>query len=646
MGVAAHGMNVALIVATLLMVIGIVIIRFKQRDVHQRPPAPKIWTWLQLELMVKEALQQLTSDPLLDHYGNEESFRREYSRRAQLRNALRSCASGDTAQKKYIISIIKELLQSQVQWSNEQWNALIAFDQPNLLTARDQFDILLYQNAKQHGYDAMHRLMQDYHWDELRQRGGDNGDEYHYYEIDEQDIKHAYRTEQLHCTPEDRIAIVAQRIYQSYKGLSVIDALRDMKIDGISGGVSGTGAYGSISTILSTRLDWNQGLEYREDTQACNSVWLFYQGKSIRLSFLGFGSESELKRVCHNIYKHGAPGPLTEADGYRVNDMKDGSRVVVLRPPFAESWSFFVRKFNRDKPSLEQLLMDQHADLAITLLRFLMKGARITAITGAQGSGKTTLLMAMIQSIYGFYPIRVQEQAFELHLRDMYPERNILTLRETDMIAGQDGLDVQKKTDGAVHILGEVASDPVAAWMIQMSQVASLFTVFTHHAKTFPDLILSLRNSLLKTGMFQNEKVAEQQVAAVIHYNIHLTRDAQGKRYIERITECIPRYGKKQDQVETRDADERSADESGAWAPYIQAASAYYIEQQQSYAFEYRNIIEYKDGRYMWVNELSDHQVNRMKEEMTAQDAFQFDQWLAARRGEHVHANAISAACD
>ena len=33
------------------------------------------------------------------------------------------------------------------------------------------------------------------------------------------------------------------------------------------------------------------------------------------------------------------------------------------------------------------------------------------------------------------------------------------------------GLDVQKKTDGGVNILGEVATDPVAAWMIQMAQV-------------------------------------------------------------------------------------------------------------------------------------------------------------------------------
>ena len=87
-----------------------------------------------------------------------------------------------------------------------------------------------------------------------------------------------------------------------------------------------------------------------------------------------------------------------------------------------------------------------------------------------------------------------------MHLRKVYPDRNILTFRETETVSGQEGLDVQKKTDGAVNILGEVATDPVAAWMIQMAQVASKFTMFTHHAKTFDNLILALRNSLLKVG--------------------------------------------------------------------------------------------------------------------------------------------------
>ena len=38
--------------------------------------------------------------------------------------------------------------------------------------------------------------------------------------------------------------------------------------------------------------------------RACDSIWIFFQGKSIRLGFLSFETESELKRVCQNIYKY------------------------------------------------------------------------------------------------------------------------------------------------------------------------------------------------------------------------------------------------------------------------------------------------------------------------------------------------------
>ena len=109
--------------------------------------------------------------------------------------------------------------------------------------------------------------------------------------------------------------------------------------------------------------------------------------------------------------------------------------------------------------------------------------------------------MAIIKYISPAFTLRIQEMAFELHLRRVYPNRNILTFRETTTVSSQEGLDLQKKTDGTVNILGEVASAPVSSLMIQMSQVASLFTLFTHHAKTTVDLVKALRNNLLQTGV-------------------------------------------------------------------------------------------------------------------------------------------------
>ena len=219
----------------------------------------------------------------------------------------------------------------------------------------------------------------------------------------------------------------------------------------------------------------------------------------------------------------------------------DGSRVAVARPPFAESWVFFIRKFDTVlQADMNELITDKNKELPIKLIQWLVKGCQITGITGEQGAGKTTLLISMVSFINPSYNLRIQELSYELHLRKIYPNRNIVSFRETNSTSGQEGLDFQKKTDGTVSILGEVASAPVANWLVQMSLVASLFTLFTHHAKTTEDLIMSLRNSLLLEGGFHSERVATEQVVETINFDVHMKKTEDGHRFIERITEIIP----------------------------------------------------------------------------------------------------------
>ena len=423
---------------------------------------------------------------------------------------------------------------------------------------------------------------------------------------------------------KDKLSVVVQRIYQHYKGYSSIDEVRDMNIDGVSGGVSGLPESFLSQVAQTSDTDYLSQISEHKVPRACDSIWIFFQGKSIRLAFLSFGTEAELKRVCQNIYKYNNPGQLSDTNGYKINEMKDGSRVVVVRPSFSETWAFFVRKFDVKRATLEQLVRDTGKEDAIELLKYLVKGARITAITGEQGSGKTTLLMGMIENIYETMNIRVQETAFELHLRKIYPTRNILTFRETDTISGQEGLDVQKKTDGTVNIIGEVATDPVASWMIQAAQVASKFTIFTHHAKTFPNLVTALRNSMLRTGVFKDEKTAEEQVVQVLNFDIHQVKDFRGKRYIERITECIPLENKNEYTFDHRN--EKSLE--GKFDKFFDNATRYFQKVTDRQLYTYRNIMEYVDGEYVITNPISDENLRQMKENMDDTDAENFEKFI------------------
>ena len=246
------------------------------------------------------------------------------------------------------------------------------------------------------------------------------------------------------------------------------------------------------------------------------------------------------------------------------------------------------------------------------------------------------MLMAMIENIYETMNLRITETAFELHLRKIYPTRNILSMRETETISGQDCLDVQKKTDGSVNIIGEVATDPVASWMIQSAQVASKFTLFTHHAKTFPDLVTALRNSMLRAGVFKDEKTAEEQVVQVLNFDIHLVKDFRGRRYIERVTECIPVEQKNEYTFDHRN--EKTLE--GKFDKFFDNATHYFTKTTDKKLYIYRNILENVDGEYVMTNPITDQNIREMRNNMDESDIEGFDNFIERNWGANKRAVA------
>ena len=616
--------NIILIVA-ILGITGLIIYNNVKKKQAEEPEKEievddKTYTIKKMTEYVKKRLDEITKINLYDIGLSEEELKRRKNKKYELKKALKGCTYGDVNDKKYVKELIYDILSKEYGVNETNVSSAIPFDTPSLLTSQDKFDILIYVYKQQFAYEALTELIKKYNLASLKYIAGETKPSY---VITAEEIADIYEKEQIVLSFSDKLNVVVQRIYQHYKGYSSIDEIRDMNIDGVSGGVSGL-PESFLSQVAQTDGDYLVQVAEHKVPRACDSIWIFFQGKSIRLAFLSFNTEAELKRVCQNIYKYNNPGQLSDTNGYKINEMKDGSRVVVVRPSFSETWAFFVRKFDVKRATLEQLITIPGKEDAINLLKFLVKGARIIALTGEQGSGKTTMLMGMIENIYETMNIRVQEVAFELHLRKIYPTRNILSFRETDTISGQEGLDVQKKTDGSVNIIGEVATDPVASWMIQAAQVASKFTLFTHHAKTFPNLVTALRNSMLRTGVFKDEKTAEEQVVQVLNFDIHLVKDFRGRRYIERVTECIPLESKNEYTFDYR----KEKTLEGKINKFFDNATHYFTKITNNDLYTYRNIMEYVDGKYVITNPISDENIAEMRLNMSEEDLDEFDEFL------------------
>ena len=345
----------------------------------------KTYTLEKMREFVKRRLDEITKVNLYDIGLSEEELKRRKNKKYELKKALKGCTYGDVNDKKYVKELIFDLLSKEYGVNEANISKAIPFDIPSLLTPQDKFDILIYMYKKDFGYEALTEMIKKYKLAELKYVEGETKPSY---VITSQEIENIFEQENLQLNFTDKLSIVVQRIYQHYKGYSSIDEVRDMNIDGISGGVSGLPESFLSQVAQTSDADYLTQVSEHKVPRACDSIWIFFQGKSIRLAFLSFGTEAELKRVCQNIYKYNNPGQLSDTNGYKINEMKDGSRVVVVRPSMSETWAFFVRKFDVKRATLEQIVLYPGKEDTIDLLKFLVKGARIISLTGEQGCRK------------------------------------------------------------------------------------------------------------------------------------------------------------------------------------------------------------------------------------------------------------------
>lgn len=443
----------------------------------------------------------------------------------KLRQALRACLYGEGGEKAYVkYFIMRELIALNLTW--EEKNRLLSVNVPEQLLPKQKFDILLYSYMKRYGTEGFLRLCSV--WDLPGKVERADGT---YFEITAEDVNRMYEGEAISLTDKEVMELICDEVYESF-GHGVIDRLRDCRLEGISGGVSG----------LPEQFFRYEDEFYGEceGKHSYDSIFVMFHGNTVRLSFLSFKCEAELRRVTKSLLRYEALGELSYYNPYMVNDMKDGSRVFACRPPFSESWAFFIRKFDSiEEKRPEDLIVGEGAELVIGALKCFVEGGLHVAITGSQGSGKTTLLKALVRYINPKYNLRIEESVFELWMRKEFPYRNILTFRETESVGSAEGLDAFRKTDGNCLMMGEVGNIQSAALMIELSQVSEQ-QLFTHHAMSTEKLLGYFRNALLRTGTYSDERMAQCQVEEAMDIHVLCEKDLNGKRYVKEITEIVP----------------------------------------------------------------------------------------------------------
>lgn len=515
---------------------------------------------------------------------------RDIENRRAIKNALsgaiRKCSQGDRVSKSIVVARAKYTLSNIMKINATTIEYIIPFNDSKKLTATDKFEILLYLQKRDRNYKMFQGICELAKLDKLlKDTSG------YYYCINDEDIHKAYSIISHKLSFDDKMNVLAQRVYEETYGLSVVDLLimDDISLDSISGGVSG------ITTRNYAYMEDDIATGNHKRSQTYESVWVIYKGKPIHLKFLSFKSNKSIRRICKNLVEHGRIGHLTAAEGAARTHLVDGTRITVFRPSNALQWTFFVRKFaNTAFFELKDLVIDQGGQYPIELIRWAIHGCVNIFFSGDQNSGKTTYARAAIKEIDKRQAIRTLEADFELYLNDAYSDKNILATRPSERLPFPRLIELLKSSEAHTIIFGETASLEHAKHLINLLLAGTKRVITTGHWPTSDELVSYFVHSL---GGYSNTTSGNIQsmVARLIHLDIHCVKENDGHRHIDRITEIIP-----------YDNEERPPNGVKGVSRHLWEISHYLKLLAREKHYYTRDIIIYEGGRYVMLNPISD----------------------------------------
>lgn len=194
---------------------------------------------LSLEGMVRrtsEHVNRILRENLYEMNLDAGGLKRLARQKTELRENLARCGVGDELAKAYVLEFLQESLLKIFHLTEQTIDEVFYFREREQKNPEYLFDRLLYIYKKRYGKDALRRLIED------NQMLGHSDNR-----ITAEEIIRAYQVHGRALSFVEKMELLTWKVYSAYKGLGIIDELRDMNIDGVSGGVSGMpGDYHSV----------------------------------------------------------------------------------------------------------------------------------------------------------------------------------------------------------------------------------------------------------------------------------------------------------------------------------------------------------------------------------------------------------------
>jgi pilus assembly protein CpaF len=274
-------------------------------------------------------------------------------------------------------------------------------------------------------------------------------------------------------------------------------------------------------------------------------VFIEKKGKLIK-SAITFDDDDHVLRIIDRIIL--PLGRRVDADTPTVDArLPDGSRVnAVIRPVSIDGPSITIRKFRKDKLSIQQLI--DYESLTPNMAEFIR--ACVLAhlnivISGGTGSGKTTLLNVLSSYIPEEERIITIEDAAELQLQQEHVlrmETKVPNVDGTGAVTIRDLVRNSLRMRPDRIIVGECRGGE-ALDMLQAMNTGHDGSLTTVHANSPRDALSRLETLVLMAGMDLPLKVVRQQISSAIDLIVQQARLKDGSRKVTAITEVVGMEG-------------------------------------------------------------------------------------------------------
>jgi pilus assembly protein CpaF len=338
--------------------------------------------------------------------------------------------------------------------------------------------------------------------------------------------------------PGDHSDVIRQRLNEVYvqTKISLPEDLRKQSIHDILDELTG---YGPIQPLLDDP-DISEVM-----VNGPRKVFI-EKGGRLTKSAVTFDDDDHVLRVIDRIIL--PLGRRVDADSPTVDArLPDGSRVnAVIRPVSIDGPSITIRKFKKDKLSIQQLI--DYGSLNPQMAEFIR--ACVLAhlnivISGGTGSGKTTLLNVLSSFIPEEERIITIEDAAELQLQQDHVLRMETKIANTD---GKGAVSIRDLVRNSLRmrpdriVVGECRGGE-ALDMLQAMNTGHDGSLTTLHANSPRDAISRLETMVLMAGMDLPLKVVRQQISSAVDLIIQQTRLKDGSRKVTAITEVVGMEG-------------------------------------------------------------------------------------------------------